>query len=102
MTPLPLIATTCAGAITSLACVATLPLAGYDTTAGLWLMSVGIVAGLTCVVAAVFTMVALMPPVAPTSPQETAQERLRLTVVREQLPTAKRPTMGAIELPAAR
>ena len=99
MNPLRWALATTAGAIISFTSLALLPLVGYDTTTATWLAYLGLAAGLTSTATAVFTVAALQPP---TGPQETAQERLRLSVVREQLPTAKRPTMGAIELPAAR
>ncbi len=100
MTVLRLVAATLTNATASLACVVTLPLVGIDTTAGLWFTTLGIATGLTAICTAVLTMVALTPPQPLTAPPEPPRPAVRVTVVRDALPTTTRPTGGAIELPA--
>lgn len=57
MNVLRLTAATLASATASLICIATLPLAGYESTLGLWLMTIGIAAGLLAICAAVLRVV---------------------------------------------
>ena len=100
MTVLRLLASTLTSATASLASVVTLPLVGIDTTAGLWLTTLGIATGLVAICSAVLAMVALLPPQPLTAPQKPAKPIVRVSVVRDALPTATRPVRGAIELPA--
>ena len=100
MTVLRLLGATLTSATASLVCVVTLPLVGIDTTAGLWLTTLGIAAGLLAICAAVLAMVALLPPQPLTAPQEPQRPSVRVSVVRDALPAATRPVKGAIELPA--
>lgn len=91
MTPLRLIAATCLAATASLICVVTLPLVGPDTTPGLWLMTIGIAAGLVSIVSAVLAIASLTPVHAPYGPPDVPYEPLprpRAYVVRDALPVA--------------
>lgn len=100
MTPLRWAAVALTAATISLTCVALLPIVGYMTTAGLWLTYATIAAGLVTMATTVLAMVALTPPQPLTAPQEPAKPIVRVSVVRDALPTATRPVGGAIELPA--
>jgi hypothetical protein len=91
MTLVRLLAATCLGAAASLICIGTLPLVGFDTTPGLWLMTTGIAAGLVAIVSAVLAIAVMLPVQAPYSLPDAPYEPLprpRVYVVRDALPVA--------------
>jgi hypothetical protein len=87
MTPLRWTAIALTAALLGLTCVAILPIAGYTTTAGLWLTYTMVASGLTTVATVVFAMAALTPPHTPTAPYEPLPTP-RAYVVRDALPVA--------------
>ena len=94
MTPNRWVYTAATSATLGLVCVAVLPLAGYTTTAGLWLTYAMVASGITTV-ATTFAAIAALTPLQPlTGPWEPTEPLPPVVTARVIRPALERPVLA--------